>query len=42
MNYFGDRQDDTSMTFRTDIEQLDKKDLTAALDNTMNDGTGLL
>ena len=42
MNYFGDRVDDTSMKFRTDIEQLDKKDLTSALDSTMNDGTGLL
>ena len=42
MNYFGDRRGDTSLMLRTDIEQLNKKDLTKALEATMNDGTGLL
>ena len=32
MNYFADRDADKEMKLRLDIDQLDKKDLTKALD----------
>lgn len=40
--YFGDRQADTSLRLRMDIDQLDKKDLANAMNQTLHDGTGLL